>query len=316
MRSDTQVDGVYFISSSLNEIILEGGRVLHLPVASQNYHSFYAPSKISEFERSTFAKEFSKGELAKNAVNVIIPAAGEGSRFTNVGWKKPKPFIDVGGKSMLEHVIDNVSSTESNITLLLRQNHLESYPEIAERFQEDGHRIISVSKLTEGAASTVLLARPSFDNDQPMMVANSDQLVDFDVHEFIEDCIRRKLDGSILVFRDPSMDPKWSFARVDEETRLVIEVAEKNPISEIATVGIYLFSKGKDFVRAALDMIVANDRVNNEFYTCPVYNYMIRNGAQIGIFEIPMDAMTGLGTPDDLNRFLQKRDASSLDTPN
>jgi dTDP-glucose pyrophosphorylase len=117
------------------------------------------------------------------------------------------------------------------------------------------------------------------------------------------------------VFQDPTMDPKWSFVKVDE-AGLVLEVAEKKPISDLATVGIYLFTKGKDFVSAALDMMIANDRVNNEFYTCPVYNYMIRKGSRIGIYEVPMKSMAGLGTPDDLLQFLQERGASpSLDSP-
>jgi dTDP-glucose pyrophosphorylase len=149
------------------------------------------------------------------------------------------------------------------------------------KFQKGCHRVKPVAALTEGTASTVLLARPVFDNDQPMMVANSDQLVDFDVNAYIDDCFSRRLDGSILVFRDPEMDPKWSFVKLDKDG-LVTEVAEKKPISDLATVGIYFFSKGSDFISAAIDMIVANDRVNDEFYTCPVYNYMIKNGARIG----------------------------------
>lgn len=313
--NDAQVDGLYFISSSLNEIILAGGRVLHLPIAAHAYHSFYTPGKIADFERSAYAMQLREGALAQKAVNVIIPAAGEGSRFAKMGWKKPKPFIDVDGQLMLERVINNVTPTEAAVTILLRKNHLDAHPRIAYRLQENGHHIITVSRLTEGTASTVLLARHTFDNDQPMMVANSDQLVDFNVNDFIEDCIQRNLDGSILVFRDPSMDPKWSFVRVNE-AGLVLEVAEKKPISELATVGIYLFTKGKDYIGAALDMMVANDRVNNEFYTCPVYNYMIRNGASIGVYEVPMGAMTGLGTPDDLSQFLQQRSAApSIDSP-
>jgi NDP-sugar pyrophosphorylase family protein len=313
--NDAQVDGVYFVSSSLNEVILGGGRVLHLPIASHAYHSFYAPVKIADFERTSYAKELRKGGLTQKVVNVIIPAAGEGSRFAKAGWKKPKPFIDIDGQLMLEHVISNVTPKEAAVTVLLREEHLDAHPKIAYKLQESGLRITSVSRLTEGTASTVLLTRRTFDNDQPMMVANSDQLVDFNVNDFIEDCIQRKLDGSILVFRDPSMDPKWSFARIDE-AGLVLEVAEKHPISDLATVGIYLFAKGKDFVAAALDMMVANDRVNNEFYTCPVYNYMIRNGARIGVYEVPMGAMAGLGTPDDLSQFLRQRGASpSLDSP-
>ena len=313
--NNVQTDGLHYISSALNEIILEGGKVLHMPINDLSYHSFYAPSKIEEFERTSYAAKLREGRLFERIVNVIIPAAGEGSRFAKAGWKKPKPFIDVDGHPMLEHVINNVTPHQGRVTLLLRKHHLDPYADVVLQFQNSGNQIIPVSSLTEGTASTVLLARRFFDNDQPMMVANSDQLVDFDVDAFIEDCITRKLDGSILVFRDPSMNPKWSFAKLDP-TGLVVEVAEKQPISDLATVGIYLFSKGSDFIRAALDMIVANDRVNNEFYTCPVYNYMIRNGARIGVYEVPMQSMFGLGTPEDLSKFLELRGApNSGDSP-
>lgn len=314
--SGAQTDGMYFISSSLNEVILTGSRVLSRQIERNRYHSFYSPAKIAEYERLSYAKT-SASEIVLNqqTINVIIPAAGEGSRFKKAGWKMPKPFIDVAGQPMLEHVIENVSPTRANITILLRQKHLETYPEIAYKLQSSGHQIIGVSRLTEGTASTVLLARRTFDNDLPMMVANSDQLVAFDVNRFIQDCFNRNLDGSILVFRDRTMNPKWSYARVNNEG-LVLEVAEKRPISELATAGIYLFSKGKDFVRAALDMIVANDQVNNEFYTCPVYNYMIKDGARVGVYEVPIDAMSGLGTPDDLAEYLQLRGVTpSLDSP-
>ena len=313
--NDVQTGGLYYISSALNEIILEGGIVMHLPIHDLSYHSFYAPSKIEEFERTSYAAKLREGLLLERQVTVVIPAAGEGSRFARAGWKKPKPFIDVDGVPMLEQVIANVTPRQGQVTLLLRRQHLDAHADLAYQLQESGHQITPVSSLTEGTACTVLLARRLFDNDRPMMVANSDQLVDFDVNAFIEDCLARNLDGSILVFRDPSMDPKWSFAKVDEDG-LVIEVAEKKPISDLATVGIYFFSRGCDFISAALDMIVANDRVNNEFYTCPVYNYMIRNGLRIGVYEVPMRSMAGLGTPEDLSAFLSQRGAvPSADRP-
>ncbi|MEB3168805.1 MAG: glycosyltransferase family 2 protein [Synechococcaceae cyanobacterium] len=313
--NDVQLDGLYYISSALNEIILAGGCVLHKSIASRSYHSFYAPSKVEEFERTSYAARLRENLASQRQVNVIIPAAGEGSRFAKAGWKKPKPFIDVNGRPMLDHVIQNVTPRDALVTLLLRKQHLDSHQDVAQRFQRSGHQITSVAALTEGTASTVLLARKAFDNDQPMMVANSDQLVDFDVNDYIQDCFSRRLDGSILVFRDPQMDPKWSFVKLDEDG-LVTEVAEKKPISDLATVGIYLFSKGSEFISAAIDMIAANDRVNSEFYTCPVYNYMIKNGARIGIYEVPMAAMAGLGTPEDLCQFLDSRGTpASLDAP-
>jgi dTDP-glucose pyrophosphorylase len=125
------------------------------------------------------------------------------------------------------------------------------------------------------------------------------------VSDYVGDCQSRGLDGSILTFVDEARDPKWSFARLNKDM-LVEEVKEKKAISEYATVGLYYFSKGKSFVNAAIDMIVANDRVNGEFYTCPVYNYCVADGQKIGVFNIPAKSMHGLGTPEDLNKFINR----------
>lgn len=313
--NDASIEGRFFISSALNEVILAGGTVRHSPIDGRNYHSFYAPDRIAAFERTPLAARLRGGASSVSDVNVIIPAAGEGSRFAKAGWKKPKPFIDLMGKPVLRHVIDNVTPPGAHATLLLRKAHVEASPEIVREFSRSGVTIQPVEKLTEGTACTVLLARRLFDNDRPMMVANSDQMVDFDVSDFIRDCLSRGLDGSILVFRDPALDPKWSFARVDVDGH-VVEVAEKKPISDLATVGIYLFARGRDFVSAAADMIAVNDRVNGEFYTCPIYNYMIASGARIGVYEVPMDAMHGLGTPEDLSAYLERNGApASSDAP-
>lgn len=313
--NDVSVDGNFFISSSLNEVLLTGGSVMFSAIDGRDYHSFYAPSRITSFERSDLAATMRQGPARVDSLNVIVPAAGEGSRFAKAGWKKPKPFIDVQGEPMLSHVIANVTPEGARSTLLLRQAHMEAQPDIVRGFEQRGVNILPVAQLTEGTACTVLLARKVYDNDQPMMVANSDQLVDFDVADYVRDCLARDLDGSILVFRDPSMDPKWSFAKLDDNG-LVTEVAEKKAISDLATVGIYLFTRGRDFVAATADMIAVNERVNGEFYTCPVYNYMIRNGARIGVYEVPMDAMSGLGTPDDLSDYIAAQGGTpSADAP-
>ena len=137
-----------------------------------------------------------------------------------------------------------------------------------------------------------------------MLIANSDQLVDISIGDFINDCLSRKLDGSILTFLDSEMNPKWSFAKTGEDD-LVVQVKEKEAISNLATVGIYFFSKGKYFVDADVYMIVNNDRVNNEFYTCPAYNYSIAVGHKIGVYTIAHEEMHGLGTPEDLTFYLK-----------
>ena len=124
------------------------------------------------------------------------------------------------------------------------------------------------------------------------------------ISDFIDDCSERKLDGSILTFIDKDKDPKWSFAKINENN-LVTEVKEKVVISEYATVGIYLYSKGRGFIDASIDMIIKNDRVDNEFYTCPTYNYAIRDEAKIGIYNIKFEQMHGIGIPEDLNIYLE-----------
>jgi NDP-sugar pyrophosphorylase family protein len=313
--NDASVNGSFYISASLNETLLMNRRIMLSPIDAKDYHSFFEPSRIGVFEQSSAAASIRDRPRAGARVNVIVPAAGEGSRFAKAGWKKPKPFIDVLGRPMLSHVIDNVSPKGWQTTVLLRKQHQEDQADAVLDLKARGVNVIPLEKVTEGTAATVLLARRVFDDDRPMMVANSDQIVDFDASDFVEDCFNRQLDGSILVFRDPEMDPKWSFARLGSDG-LVQEVAEKKPISDLATVGIYLFARGRDFVSSAADMMAANERVNGEFYTCPVYNFMIAQGARIGVYEVPMNAMHGLGTPEDLEAYLKLRGANrSPDAP-
>ncbi|MDD3150917.1 MAG: glycosyltransferase family 2 protein [Candidatus Gastranaerophilales bacterium] len=236
-------------------------------------------------------------------LNVIIPMAGEGKRFAKVGYDKPKPFIDVLGKPMICHVIENLKIENAKYILICRKEHLESESIIVKEIKAKYNiEFITIDYLTEGAACTVLHARKFINNDEPMIIANSDQIVDIDINNFIQDNFDRNLDGSILTFEDTHK--KWSYAKIDKNG-FVTEVKEKVPISNKATVGIYLFSKGKTFVNSAIDMIVRNDRVNNEFYVCPVYNYAIKNGAKVGIYDIDKIKMHGTGTPEDLDAYIQ-----------
>lgn len=230
--------------------------------------------------------------------------AGAGSRFTAAGYTAPKPLIDVRGRPMIRRVIENLEPAGSRFVLLVRREHMAAtdaaLADLRPRLQID---LVPVERPTEGAACTVLLARHALDPEAPLMLANSDQLVDFDAAAFVGDCLRRQLDASILVFRDVERNPKWSFTRMDVGG-LVAETKEKDPISDLATVGIYLFARAADFIHAAIDMIVRNDRINNEFYVCPAFNYLIASGGRVGIYEVAATAMHGLGTPEDLQRYL------------
>jgi len=233
-------------------------------------------------------------------LTVLIPMAGAGSRFQQAGYTFPKPLIDVKGKPMIQVVVDNLN-IKANYVYVVQKEHREKYNlDTLLNLITPGCKIVEVDGLTEGAACTALLAKQYIDNDNPLFFANSDQFVEWDSNEFLYKMNETNADGGIVSFR--ATHPKWSFAKVDEQG-LVTEVAEKNPISDIATVGYYYWRKGSDFVKYAEDMIEKDIRVNNEFYVCPVFNQAIEDGKQIRTFDIPK--MWGLGTPEDLKYYLE-----------
>ena len=234
-------------------------------------------------------------------LNVLIPMAGAGSRFEKAGYTFPKPLIDINGEPMIKVVTENLN-VDANFIYIVQKSHREKYNlDTLLNLISPNCKIVEVDGLTEGAACTTLLAKNFIDNDYPLLMANSDQFVEWNSNEFLYKMNETNSDGGILTFR--STHPKWYFAKIDE-SGFVTEVAEKNPISDIATVGIYFWKKGSDYVKYAQQMIDKNKRVNDEFYVCPVFNEAIKDGKKIRIFEI--QNMWGLGTPEDLNTFLSK----------
>jgi dTDP-glucose pyrophosphorylase len=211
----------------------------------------------------------------------------------------------VGGKPMIAWVIDNVRPQRHHtFTFICLQEHLERYPEVPETLRElapDCH-IVPVREVTEGAACTVLLARDIIDSEAPLMIANSDQFVDLDIEDYLAAGDVPGVDGLIMTFW--SEDPKWSFCGMREDGT-VERVVEKEVISNEATVGIYNFSRGADFVRAADAMIARDLRVKGEFYVAPVYNILIDQGARVVVKATGKEGagMYGLGIPEDLAYF-------------
>ena len=235
-------------------------------------------------------------------LNVLIPMAGAGSRFQQAGYTFPKPLIEVNGKPMIQVVVDNLN-VDANFIFVVQKEHREKYNmDTMLNLIAPNCKIVEVDGLTEGAACTTLLAKEYIDNDAPLLMANSDQFLDWDSNEFMYKMIEQRVDGGIVTFT--STHPKWSFAKINEIGD-VVEVAEKKPISNIATVGVYYWSKGSDYVKYTEQMIEKNIRVNGEFYVCPVFNEAIDDGKIIRTFNI--DKMWGLGTPEDLNYYLENK---------
>ena len=233
-------------------------------------------------------------------MNVLIPMAGAGSRFAAAGYTFPKPLIEVNGKPMIQVVAENLN-VDAHFIYIVQKEHYDKYNlKQLLNLISPGCDIVQVNSLTEGAACTTLLAKELINNDEPLLMANSDQYVEWNSNECLYAFTADGVDGGIVTFR--ATHPKWSFAKLGDDG-FVTEVAEKNPISNIATVGIYYWKKGSDYVKYAEQMIEKNIRTNGEFYVCPVFNEAIGDGKKIRVKDIPK--MWGIGTPEDLNYFLE-----------
>ena len=258
-------------------------------------------SKIDNIKKILFSKK-KKISWEDSSMNILIPMAGRGSRFESQGYTFPKPLIEVKGKPMIQVVVDNLN-IKAKYTFIVQKDHYETYNlQYLLNLIAPECNIVQVDGITEGAACTTLLAKGFIDNDEPLLMANSDQFIEWDSSKTLYAFSNSDSEGGILTF--PASHPKWSYAKLDNEG-YVKEVAEKKPISNNATVGIYWWRKGSDYVKYAERMIKKNIRTNNEFYVCPVFNEAIEDGKKISIKEIDKDGMWGIGTPEDLNYFLK-----------
>ena len=239
-------------------------------------------------------KTMSKNIWRDEKLNIIIPMAGAGSRFEKAGYTFPKPLIDVRGKPM---------NIQANFIYIVQKSHRQKYNlDTLLNLITPNCKIVEVDGLTEGAACTVLLAKDLINDDNQLITMNSDQYIDWDSTEFMYQMNEKGYDGSIMCFE--ATHPKWSFAKTNE-VGMITEVAEKNPISNQATAGIYYWKRGSDFVKYAEQMIEKNIRVSNEFYVCPVYNEAIADNKKIYNYQILSKNMWGIGTPEDLKYYLE-----------
>jgi UDP-N-acetylglucosamine diphosphorylase / glucose-1-phosphate thymidylyltransferase / UDP-N-acetylgalactosamine diphosphorylase / glucosamine-1-phosphate N-acetyltransferase / galactosamine-1-phosphate N-acetyltransferase len=231
-------------------------------------------------------------------VNIVVPMAGRGSRFAQVGYTVPKPLIDVRGRPMYAWAVQSLplGLGARLIFICLREHEAALAPDVKERYARHRPVLRALDGVTAGQACTVLAVRDLIDNDQPLIIYNADTYC----RTGLEPRLRAgdRADGILSVFEAPG--DKWSFARADAAGR-VVETAEKRRISEWATTGLYYFARGRDFVRHADAAVAADERVNGEFYVAPLYNRMIREGADVRLDVAP--EVWVLGTPEDLAHF-------------
>lgn len=236
-------------------------------------------------------------------LNIVIPMAGAGSRFSIAGYDVPKPFIDVGGKMMIEHVLDGIQTDDAVYTLIIQEQFKKDYQNklnlLAHKY---GVHFVCVEKLTQGASCTALAAHELINNNNMVIFADSDNFFNNTAFKaFIADAKKRKLGGSLLTFN--TNKDCFSFVELDKNG-YGVRTREKEPISNHAITGVYLFAKGKDFVSCAIDMMIYGDRSKNEYYMSNVYNWAIKKGLKIGCFDIGHDDWACVGTPEQLKEYL------------
>jgi beta-phosphoglucomutase-like phosphatase (HAD superfamily)/dTDP-glucose pyrophosphorylase len=263
-------------------------------------------SSPNDLSQTFILKELDKYKFTKpikwknKNMNILIPMAGAGSRFSKAGYSFPKPLVEIQGKPMIQVVVENLN-IDATYTYVVQKEHYEKFNlKYMLNFITPGCNIIVTDGVTEGAACTTLLAKEFIDKNEPLLIANSDQYIEWDSSEFFYSMSNCHCDGGILVFKNTH--PKWSYVKTDSEGN-VVELREKQVISDMATVGVYYWKSGSDYVKYAEQMIEQNIRVNNEFYVAPVYNQIIVDGGKIKTYMVK--EMWGIGTPEDLNTFLK-----------
>ena len=237
-----------------------------------------------------------------NNMNILIPCAGSGSRFKVAGFTFPKPLICVNGKPMLQVVVENLN-IEGNYIFIVRKEHYDKYNlKYMLEMIAPNCKIVTVDYLTEGAACTSLLAKEYINNNEQLLIANSDQWMDWDSSDFLYSMQGNNINGGVLTFTNVS--PKWSYVKTDDNN-FITEVAEKIVISNRATTGVYFWSRGSDYVKYAEQMINKNIRVNGEFYICPVINEAIADKKLFKAYDV--NRMFGMGIPEDLQSFINEK---------
>lgn len=240
-------------------------------------------------------------------IQLVIPMAGRGTRFVEAGYETPKPLLPIHDIPMFQVVLGNLLTPQVNRVVIVARHefNIRSLVETLSASTGVQMDLIEIDYTTGGPADSVELALPHLDLRLPVVTANSDQYVDFNVFDFYTEILRLGLDGSILTMQDS--DPKWSYARIEDG--LVAEVREKEVISSFATVGIYGF-RSAELLKRAFDLMRAADaRVNGEFYVAPAYNELVARNGRITAHDLGPVAtvMYGLGTPSDYELFLGTR---------
>jgi NDP-sugar pyrophosphorylase family protein len=236
-------------------------------------------------------------------MNILIPMAGEGTRFPRDSYKIPKPLIEIQGNPMIQRAVESLNLPGKYHFVVRKDSYYDQVCSLLHKILPDP-KIISVEETTQGPAASCLLFKDFINNEEELVVVNCDQIMWWDSELFLTTARHYKYDGVIVTYSTTT--PKNSYARINR-SGFVEEIKEKEVISDISLNGIHYWRKGKYFVQSAESMIEQNDRApNGEFYVGPSYNHMVRAGLKVGIHHIPNWQHNPVGVPEDLETYLNK----------
>ncbi len=235
-------------------------------------------------------------------INILIPLAGKNQYFSETDYPFPKPLIELNGKTMIEHIIDNFSSIQKEKQFIFIVNsedckkyHLDNVLNI---LTNHTCKIIKLENETKGAACSAMMAVEYIDNDTPLILSNADQLFDMCLDEVIKSF--GNSDAGVITFE--SIHPRWSYVRLDKQNK-VTETSEKRPISKSAIAGFYYFKNGSDFISSSSKMIKKDASINGLYYIAPTLNEMVLENKTISIFQIENSIYHTFYTPQKIKEY-------------
>ena len=235
-------------------------------------------------------------------MNILVPMAGPEPGFDEAGFAFCKSLCEVARRPVVEHVIENLSAVaDARFVFVVKKSDVQRFHiDSVLRLLAPSCEVILAEESTGGAACTALLAIEAIEPDESLIIANGDQVIRADLGAVVREFEQRELDGGIAVFEN--VHPRWSYVRLDEDG-LVVEAAEKRPISRYATAGFYYFRRARDFVEGAMAMIRKQAATNDQYYVCPVYNELILKQRRIGVHEIAVSAYFSMSSPAGLRYY-------------
>jgi len=234
-------------------------------------------------------------------MQILIPIAGRGLRFKNSKYTKPKPLIDIFGKPMIIRALENFN-IKAKFFFILKNNDFFSDLKKVLIKEIPNCQIIITNEYTEGPACSALLAKKYLDMEDELIITNCDQYMNWNIQNFVKETKKKEIDGLIVTYKTDVIHN--SYAKI--QNGYVVEIKEKEVISEHSLNGVHYWRKASFFVESSNEMISTNDRApNGEFYIGPTYNYMINKGYKIGYFNLEKENHYSLGNVTDLDYFFK-----------